>query len=98
MVFFFFCKHKTAYEMRISDWSSDVCSSDLPLAGVRTGEPAQLGEFKRGQIDLQLGDLALEEGVVDQRPVAVEFGARDRLDALDAALRRGDPGDRQSVV
>src|SRR3546814_7276789 len=29
---FFFCfffKHKTAYEMRISDWSSDVCSSDL---------------------------------------------------------------------
>src|SRR3546814_17907871 len=31
---FFFFKQKTAYEMRISDWSSDVCSSDLPL-GVR---------------------------------------------------------------
>src|SRR3546814_20728674 len=29
MVFFFFFKQKTAYEMRISDWSSDVCSSDL---------------------------------------------------------------------
>src|SRR3546814_7145051 len=29
---FFFFKQKTAYEMRISDWSSDVCSSDL-LAG-----------------------------------------------------------------
>src|SRR3546814_3393053 len=27
--FVFFCKQKTAYEMRISDWSSDVCSSDL---------------------------------------------------------------------
>src|SRR3546814_1500923 len=26
----FFVKQKTAYEMRISDWSSDVCSSDLP--------------------------------------------------------------------
>src|SRR3546814_10199665 len=26
---FFLCKQKTAYEMRISDWSSDVCSSDL---------------------------------------------------------------------
>src|SRR3546814_5620551 len=26
----FCCKQKTAYEMRISDWSSDVCSSDLP--------------------------------------------------------------------
>src|SRR3546814_7722301 len=32
--FFFFFKQKTAYEMRISDWSSDVCSSDLPSAGV----------------------------------------------------------------
>src|SRR3546814_17844083 len=29
LVLFFFCKQKTAYEMRISDWSSDVCSSDL---------------------------------------------------------------------
>src|SRR3546814_7091431 len=28
----FFFKQKTAYEMRISDWSSDVCSSDLPLS------------------------------------------------------------------
>src|SRR3546814_9510050 len=28
--FLFFFKQKTAYEMRISDWSSDVCSSDLP--------------------------------------------------------------------
>src|SRR3546814_15457027 len=30
---FFFFKQKTAYEMRISDWSSDVCSSDLPDEG-----------------------------------------------------------------
>src|SRR3546814_3373944 len=29
VVEFFFCKEKTAYEVRISDWSSDVCSSDL---------------------------------------------------------------------
>src|SRR3546814_3484296 len=32
LLFFFLFKQKTAYEMRISDWSSDVCSSDLPLA------------------------------------------------------------------
>src|SRR3546814_10760484 len=32
IVLFFFFKQKTAYEMRISDWSSDVCSSDL-MAG-----------------------------------------------------------------
>src|SRR3546814_5964885 len=30
---FFFFKQKTAYEMRISDWSSDVCSSDLFMGG-----------------------------------------------------------------
>src|SRR3546814_8550775 len=34
MLFFFF-KQKTAYEMRISDWSSDVCSSDLGVEAVR---------------------------------------------------------------
>src|SRR3546814_4435444 len=32
--FFFFFKQKTAYEMRISDWSSDVCSSDLPPVSI----------------------------------------------------------------
>src|SRR3546814_8914874 len=38
-LFFFFFKQKTAYEMRISDWSSDVCSSDLPFKGdVETAE------------------------------------------------------------
>src|SRR3546814_4702463 len=31
---FFFFKQKTAYDMRISDWSSDVCSSDLSLRGL----------------------------------------------------------------
>src|SRR3546814_5327574 len=33
-LFFFFFKQKTAYEMRISDWSSDVCSSDLLAAAL----------------------------------------------------------------
>src|SRR3546814_6205293 len=40
LVFFFF-KQKTAYEMRISDWSSDVCSSDL--------EPHLVGDDHHGQ-------------------------------------------------
>src|SRR3546814_13302199 len=34
---FFFVKQKTAYEMRISDWSSDVCSSDLRAGGGDAG-------------------------------------------------------------
>src|SRR3546814_1876213 len=35
---FFFFKQKTAYEMRISDWSSDVCSSDLLARGESGGD------------------------------------------------------------
>src|SRR3546814_5292668 len=42
-LFFFFFKQKTAYEMRISDWSSDVCSSDLLVLGVRF-RPGRQGE------------------------------------------------------
>src|SRR3546814_3972929 len=38
LVFFFFFKQKTAYEMRISDWSSDVCSSDLRPSGDLRGK------------------------------------------------------------
>src|SRR3546814_2502402 len=36
MFFFFFFKQKTAYEMRIRDWSSDVCSSDLRPTSMNT--------------------------------------------------------------
>src|SRR3546814_3628548 len=39
LIFLFF-KQKTAYEMRISDWSSDVCSSDLPDGGDGDNTPA----------------------------------------------------------
>src|SRR3546814_8601090 len=38
---FFFFKQKTAYEMRISDWSSDVCSSDLCNPEVQHVKPVQ---------------------------------------------------------
>src|SRR3546814_1084768 len=54
-MFLFFCvcffKQKTAYEMRISDWSSDVCSSDLLDAGVRQqgGEPGQAHDIVAAQ-------------------------------------------------
>src|SRR3546814_8351801 len=43
-LFVFFFKQKTAYEMRISDWSSDVCSSDLRhLRGMRESTRSQSG-------------------------------------------------------
>src|SRR3546814_4971953 len=37
-LYFFFFKQKTAYEMRINDWSSDVCSSDLGHQHARQGQ------------------------------------------------------------
>src|SRR3546814_5947362 len=40
---FFFFKQKTAYEMRISDWSSDVCSSDLNLENSKGHRRAMSG-------------------------------------------------------
>src|SRR3546814_12437241 len=44
---FFFFKQKTAYEMRISDWSSDVCSSDLWPGLVEAMERPDLGDDPR---------------------------------------------------
>src|SRR3546814_8717687 len=49
---FFFFKQKTAYEMRISDWSSDVCSSDLR----DDLDPAVLEGAATGGIDILPGD------------------------------------------
>src|SRR3546814_3084381 len=50
--FVFFFKQKTAYEMRISDWSSDVCSSDLPpLGGVDRGHGVGIRGVRRQAID-----------------------------------------------
>src|SRR3546814_4478740 len=58
-VFFFFFKQKTAYEMRISDWSSDVCSSDL-LPGTVAHRHARQGpgpvciEHPQGRIEVDV--------------------------------------------
>src|SRR3546814_4090546 len=50
---FFFFKQKTAYEMRISDWSSDVCSSDLLYRekdGLRLGELSKRTMVTNGNV------------------------------------------------
>src|SRR3546814_10541854 len=44
---FFFFKQKTAYEMRISDWSSDVCSSDLSLSVLENVQMALLSHRRK---------------------------------------------------
>src|SRR3546814_4209938 len=49
----FLCKQKTAYEMRSSDWSSDVCSSDLPKQTGSGGKVTLHGISKRGDAYLR---------------------------------------------
>src|SRR3546814_3548139 len=53
----FFFKQKTAYEMRISDWSSDVCSSDLP----------ESSEATMSEVPVPRGSTAITEKPSDNR-------------------------------
>src|SRR3546814_13485763 len=77
VMFFFFFKQKTAYEMRISDWSSDVCSSDLRR---RDDGNARAGADADTDRD---GDLAHGEATGGERDDA----ARERKHRDDLAAR-----------
>src|SRR3546814_1048455 len=73
---FFFFKQKTAYEMRISDWSSDVCSSDLRRHRVK--RERHLADPLVRRIDRGYGDLAI-------------FGIDINAGVADHRLRAGEP-------
>src|SRR3546814_7951556 len=93
LVFFF--KQKTAYEMRISDWSSDVCSSDLATGSRVDERPAAAGGGQRQR-------LAAEAAPTRAHPASPRRGLRP------GGCRRGGcgshiagcprPRDRKSVV
>src|SRR3546814_1672453 len=57
----FFFKQKTAYEMRISDWSSDVCSSDLPTLRDRAWVEQQWEAARTKAVDARGAVLVLDE-------------------------------------
>src|SRR3546814_15914065 len=69
----FFFKQKTAYEMRISDWSSDVCSSDL------FGFMAKHGEDK-----LSNGGAILRSGKTAAARPSIEYAIRRMAGAVDS--------------
>src|SRR3546814_9360926 len=96
MVVVFFFKQKTAYELRISDWSSDVCSSDLRFAW-----RGDLFEFTllRKLADLYVQQnrqrdalLALREAVTNFPDGPVARNAAQRMREVFASIYHG-PGD-----
>src|SRR3546814_13823646 len=90
-LFFFFFKQKTAYEMRISDWSSDVCSSDL----LRTRQGRKGGNDQNAQ-GLFVGHAQgvgteaaiagqlwlLQDGLAKCRPLALVLQSQHDLGAV----------------
>src|SRR3546814_7992518 len=89
---FFFFKQKTAYEMRISDWSSDVCSSDLQMNGPEqlVRNPLVLRHAVRPRLILERL-IGREEGIED------DFLRHD-ADRIFGVARIGVDVDRKSVV
>src|SRR3546814_11025033 len=89
LLFFFFFKQKTAYEMRISDWSSDVCSSDLPApSATPTGDAARVSRYT------SLSDCKL----IRERPEEAGF-AESRCPGVGGyALRLIDADARQNLL
>src|SRR3546814_2712205 len=79
MFCFVFFKQKTAYEMRISDWSSDVCASDLEVADLLAIGAADVPAVERVA---QRRRMDGRQGRVDQ-PGAFQL-AQDRHDAARA--------------
>src|SRR3546814_14246293 len=86
VVLFFFFKQKTAYEMRISDWSSDVCSSDLLDRNAVLGDRGQIAQRREAGAallrNLELGverilhrlrrtDVQLPRRGIEQQQVAL---------------------------
>src|SRR3546814_5664521 len=96
LIICFFFKQKTAYEMRISDWSSDVCSSDLlvelsrkGLASVEPRPPARpyVGDPRPSRA----------RGRAPRRPAGARLGTAVRPYSAGHGVRFLNDGDRKST-
>src|SRR3546814_17249312 len=91
----FFFKQKTAYEMRISDWSSDVCSSDLEE--IESGHPQQRraeGEQPR-EADIHVRELEDRQAQAEVAEVDPEEHGRQVLEQEQDAARGEQLVDRR---
>src|SRR3546814_423775 len=91
----FFFKQKPADEMRISDWSSDVCSADLPaLAPGRA--PRRTGRL-RAMSTVVKPDAAGRNGLSDARRLIVKIGSALLVDEATGRLRDRWRSEERSV-
>src|SRR3546814_7753552 len=83
VLFFFFFKQKTAYDMRISDWSSDVCSSDLPEAAGSGRFGQDEGEYRIEVAGAGRQHEDVPDRVIERQPLPDEEDHAGRIE--DAA-------------
>src|SRR3546814_3393482 len=96
-VFFVFHKQKTAYEMRISDWSSDVCSSDLIDDQRLIGDPLQ--QMRGGDIAKVKRRVLPHEHHIDiTAKVDLHGFAKAEMRPLDRFDRDRESAGRQAAV
>src|SRR3546814_9309604 len=91
-----FFKQKTAYELRISDWSSDVCSSDLRVLrrAPDVALVARAGDHDHSSLE-RIADREPQHRLV----AVLEAGVHDVCAVVDRPSDAlGDPGARKSVV
>src|SRR3546814_16842226 len=94
---FFFCKQKTAYEMRISDWSSDVCSSDLSKSWRRVS----MAKKQAKTIDNRHYDVVVAPHITEKATLLSENNAvvfKVARDASKPEIKEAVEADRKSVV
>src|SRR3546814_8031725 len=82
-VVFFFFKQKTAYEMRISDWSSDVCSSDLVDFSIPAALDANLAAARAARTPIVIGTT----GLGDAHHALIDEAAREIAEIGRASCR-----------
>src|SRR3546814_1672839 len=89
--FVFFFKQKTAYEMRISDWSSDVCSSDLSTSVAAS--PSRHSQSQAAKAPPRQANSAIRKTPVRLRnaSTASEISSRIEATSISAALPAESP-------